>query len=352
MTIASPGLAALGCGTLASALLLALMGWPILPSYLFAWMVIAAVPLGALPMLMLLELMGGRWTGTGGVELRRAVRVLPLVAVLFLPVMIFQPRIYPWAGSGLAAGHASEIGYLSASGFTMRSLLYFGLWLALAHVFGKQRATNRTGLAAGGLVLHTLLVTFAAIDWTMSLEPDWRSSGYGLMVMHMQVTAALAFACWRGTRNASPVGARLDLGTMLFAAVIVWAYLAFMHFLVIWSADLPEEIVWYIRRGDAGWQAVVWLVVTAHFIVPFFVLISRQMKAKPGVVSAMGGLVLVAGVLDFAWLILPAFRRDGFSLSIQDPLVLVGLVGLALWAYGGTRDRAAGHAAVGGSRHV
>lgn len=329
---------AIALGAAALALFLAALGWPVMPSYLSAWLTLAALPIGTLPILMMLELLGGRWGQGAAAPLRATLRPYPLVAILFLPVLANPGALYPWAGAGgFPPGHAADLGWLQPLPFALRSLLYLAVFGAFALVFAgparrPEELPRRQRLAAAGLALHGFVSTFAAFDWMMSLEPDWRSSGYGLMVAELQATMALALACALGGGRDQDPKVRGDLGTLLFIAVTLWAYLAFMQFLVIWSGNLPVEVVWYLRRGSGFWSTIAVLVVIGLFVVPFLALTAPALRRRKGLVPAMGWLVIGCSALHMAWLVLPAFRREGMALVPADLLCLLAFAaGAVAW---------------------
>lgn len=327
----SPPLILLGVGALLFGVLLELLsGAPLMPGYLAVWLAVAALPLGALPLLMALELTGGRFADEAAVPLRALARTLPAAAVLFLPVLVFQARLYPWAADGFAPRQADLAAYLSPGLFTLRAVLYFAVWLLLARAFGQAPdGPPRRRLAVLGLVLHLPLGTLAAVDWAMSVEPDWRSAAYGLMLINAQMATALAYACRTPAAREAAPATRRALGALLLALAIAWAYFAFNQYLIIWSANLPEEVVWYLRR-DGGWLVVLALACLGRFLLPL-VLLAPGVGERPGRLALAGGLVLAASLPDFAWLILPAFP-GGFGLVVQYAAAATGVLALWVWA--------------------
>lgn len=330
---------------------------PVLRSYLVAWTFCLGIALGCLAVVMLQYLTGGAW----GLVLRRTLesgsRTLPLLAVLFVPVLLGLPRVYEWVTSRDPALAQKQAYYLNVPFFLARAAGYFAIWLAVMAVLnrwsrrqderaaGEDMARRFRLLSAPGLVLYGLTVSFAAIDWVMSLEPRWASSIYGVLFGAGQLLSAFAFtvAVVILLADRPPLAGVLssnhlrDLGGLLLAFVMVWAYLAFSQFLLIWSGNLPEEVPWYLRRLRGGWQWVGAALVLFHFALPFLLLLSADLKRSRRPLLAVAGLVLVMRFVDLFWLIVPS-RDDpaGGELArhwadaLLSAAALVGLGGLWL----------------------
>ena len=343
-------------------------------AYLLGYVFWTGISVGALAIMMLHHLSGGGW----GVVLRRlleaATRVLPLMAVLFLPIIValVLDKLYPWTiTEEVQRSHAlkhKEL-YLNVPFFIGRFVFYFVVWGALAYFLNKWSLAQDTetdprvqrslkdrmqNLSGPGIVLFGLTVTFAAIDWTMTLEPEWFSTIWGLLIMAGWGLTALAFAiCIQAyfVRHDARLGAVYqprhlhDHGKLLLAFVMIWAYFSFSQFLIIWSANLPEEITWYLHRLRGGWQYVAIFIVLFHFALPFVVLLSRSLKRQAGKLMAVALLVLAARVIDLFWLIAPAhmvfpethdaavagaMRVFTYALYFIAP---VGIGGLWLWYF-------------------
>lgn len=328
----------------------------LMQSYLFAYLFCASVALGSLGILMLDYLAGGTW----GVSIRRpleaAARTLPLLAVLFLPIALTLPRLYPWAGSE-AAGPPLEAkaAYLNVPFFIVRAVLYFVVWTGLAllltrwahrlddasHPDPALDGRLRTA-AALGLVLVGLTSTFAFIDWGMALEPEWFSTIYGMMAGLGALTAGMALAVLVASLLARrpPLVAAVtprvlnDLGALLMTFVMAWAYMAFMQFLITWLGNTLPEIPWYLRRSQGGWQWIALAIALFGFAVPFFLLMSRSIKRNARALIAIAALLLVIRLVDLFWLVVPAFRQP-LLLSWTDlvaPMALAGVwLAVFLW---------------------
>jgi hypothetical protein len=319
---------------LALALGAALAGWrldlrALLASYLAAWWFVAGALLGGLANVWLHQLTGGAWGETIRGPLLRAARWLPLACILFLPVLLGAPLLYPWQhGVSVPPDAAFRHAWLSPVFFTVRSIVYLVLWSGLAIV--ETRARTRSPLrAAACLLAYGFSVSLAAVDWIMSLQPEWYSSVFGWLAGTGQMLTGLALAVLLIDRGAARK--RLpDLGNLLMMYVLTWAYLAYVQFLIIWAADLPREISWYLQRGAAGWQAVAWVLVVGHFAGPLCILLSRHAKTAPALMGVLAGALLAAHLLDCWWLVLPSVRHlTGHWLWLA-PLV-AGAFGLAAW---------------------
>lgn len=323
-------------------------------SYLFAYFFWIGVTLGSLAVLMMHHLTGGAW----GFVVRRifeaGVRTLPLMLVLFLPIVLGIQILYAWARPEVVA--ADEVlqyktFYLNIRFFLIRTAVYFAAWLGIAFALIRwSRRQDETGdvslsrrfqlLSGPGLILYVLTATFASIDWVMSLEPRWFSSIFGMLVVVGQVLVTLAFAiaAVNVLKDRPPlaevISPRLfnDLGNLLLAFVLLWAYLAFSQFLIIWSGNLPEEVTWYLHRSQGGWGWVIVLLLLFHFSLPFAILLSRNAKRRIQVLAAIAVLVVVMRLVDTFWMVTPAFYRMSFHVHWLDfaAFIAIGGVWMAL----------------------
>ncbi len=342
------------------ALLLCILGAFISPdqflrSYLWAYMFIIGVTLGSMALLMLQYLTGGAL----GIVIRRlceaASRTLPLVAVLFLPVVLGIPRLYEWSHPDAVAAdeilkHKSI--YLNVPFFLVRAAIYFAGWLLMAYFLNKwSLEEDRTGnrdlhrklqlISGPGLCFYGFTVTFMAIDWVLSINPHWLSTIFGLLFIAGQGLSALAFlilvviAFSRYSPFAENVRPRHlhDLGKLSLAFVMVWAYFTFSQFLIIWAGNLPEEITFYVARLRGGWEWIGLALVVFHFALPFGLLLSRDLKRSFGFMSVIGLWIIIMRLVDLFWLVAPDFRRGAFGVSWMDFLAPIGLCGIWLAAF-------------------
>lgn len=270
------------------------------------------LPLGAMMLLFAHDLTGGRWGATAVPALRAMVAFLPLMLLLLVPVLLLLPELYPWARAADAA-HLKNRFYLNEPFFYGRTAVYAVVWLGLALAALRWSGRNRNQLAAPGLILLGLTVTFASFDWFMSIEPDWGSSIYGMMIIGGQLLGALALATLAAVLGGrTDTGQRHDLGSLLTAAILLWFYLSFMQFLIIWQENLPQEITWYVARLSGGWGWAAALGALAQGALPFAALIWWPVKRSRGGLAAVCLLLLAAHLLECWWLILPGLA-GGFT---------------------------------------
>lgn len=321
-------------------------------SYLFAFSFWVGISVGSLALLMLQHLTGGGW----GLVIRRvleaATQTLPLMLILFVPIAKGAHWIYSWTDEDEIAKHpvvALKTNYLNLPFFSLRSIVYLIIWILMAYFLNRwsqlqdQTAdrlyTKRMRVLSGpGMVLLVFTVTFASIDWFMSLEPEWYSTIYGFIFVAAWTLSALAFviAVMAGLSKEEPMSeivAQLhfhDLGKLLLALVMLWTYFSFSQFLIIWSGNLPEEIRWYLPRTHGGWGAIALIVVVFHFAFPFLFLLSRSFKRDASKLVIVAVLILVMRLLDLFWTITPSFTREHFHVSWMDIVAPIAMGGLWL----------------------
>lgn len=319
-------------------------------SYLVAYVYWLGFPLGSLAFLMLHHLVSGRWGFVIQRLLEAAVRTFPLMAVLVLPLLAGMRWIYPWAAAAEPIAREKSA-YLNPTFFVGRAAIYFAIWSACGYALARWSREQESGdvsrvgllqsLSGPGLALYALTVTFSAIDWIMSLEPEWYSTIYGMMFMVSYGLAALAFAivAARLLAEDEPLAAVAvpdrfhDLGNLLLALVMFWAYLAFSQFLIIFAENLREEIPWYLRRTAGGWRIFALILILFHFALPFLLLLSRATKRRASILALVAALVLAMHWLDLLWLIAPAFHPGGFYLHWLDFAALIAMGGIWLAAF-------------------
>jgi len=319
-------------------------------SYLFGYLFWVGVALGSMALLMLHNLTGGGWGLIIRRSLEASMRTMPLMALLVLPVLLGLPNLYLWARPEVVA--ADELlqhksGYLNAPFFVGRTMLYFAIWLVLmfflSRLSGQQdrsadpQVERRLRMISGpGLVLYGLTVTFASVDWVMSLEPRWFSTIYGMLFMVGQglATLALVLVVTMFLRDRNPLagvitrGRLNDLGNLMLALVMLWAYISFSQFLIVWSGNLPEEIEWYKHRLHGGWMAVALFLVVFHFAAPFVVLLSRDVKRKARVLGTVASCLLMFRLVDLYWIIGPGHGEQDLHLHWMDLAAPVAIGGL------------------------
>lgn len=321
-------------------------------SYLVAFMFWGGIAFGSFGLVALNHIAGGRW----GIVIRRiceaGIRTLPLVAVLFLPVIFGMHDLYEWSHPGHVphdTDMAFKAWYLQPGFFVVRAVAYFAVWMLMGRFMLRysleQDATGNPGTVTklqmfgrGAIVLYVVTMTLASVDWMMSIEPHWYSTIYGLLVIAGQVLSAFAFAIAILTllSEHQPV-ARVatserfhDLGKMLLAFVMVYAYFAFSQFLIIWSGNIPEETPWYLKRITGGWVYLAVALPAFHFFLPFFILLSRKLKQNPRRLVFVALLMLFMRLVDLYWMITPAFSPGKFVLHWMDVAAVLGVGGVWL----------------------
>jgi hypothetical protein len=332
-------------------------------SWLFGFLFWTGIALGCLSITLIHDLTGGLW----GLVIRRLLeagsRTLPYLAVVFLPVAFGLSHVYPWARPDEVAADPllqHKALYLNAPFFLARSVFYFGVWLLISYLQarwsdeldrgGNYLKTSRRlrGLGGAGLLLMGLTITFSAIDWGMSLNPHWFSTVYGVLFMVGQALSAMSFVivCVARIGDLEPLSRVLrkeqvhDLGKLMLAFVMLWAYISFTQFLIIWAGNLPEEIPFYILRLQGGWQYLALALVLFHFVLPFAVLLSRDLKRNASRLAVLAGLVLVVRAVDLYWLIAPdlAGGHGGAAPGLQphwlDLAALLAVGGAWLFLFG------------------
>lgn len=325
------------------------------PAYLAAFLFWIGLSLGCMAFLMIHSVTSGRW----GIPIQRflaaGTRTLPLMALLFLPLAAGLSTLYPWTRTDISRETLlpTQALYLNLPFFAGRALLYFTVWLALAysltHTLYRHDQSGDARLLARakrigivGLIAYFLTATFAAFDWSMSLEPDWFSSIYGWLTISRQAVGALALVLvalglvGRHRPPARVISPRLtqELGMLLLAALLLWAYLEFIQYLVIWYGDLPAEVIWYVRRTTGGWQWVAWGLIVLAFAVPLFLLLFPGLKQRPLILTGVAALILLLQPVEQIWLVLPVFQPQP-ALHWLDvvPWVALGGLWLALFVW-------------------
>jgi hypothetical protein len=343
------------------ALIMAIVGYLKSPadfyhSYIFSYMLILGLTVGSLGLLMLQHLTGGIWGMVIRRPLEAASRNLILVAVLFIPIWMGMKYLYSgndsetgWLNAPKQGEHALtawQQGYLTPGGFLTRALIYFAIWIVLMVVFNnwskQQDQANGEGLkqrmkalAAPGVILYILAMTFAAIDWVMSLSPRWASTIYGFLFVAGQAIAAMGLmiaviVLLAGSEPFKEIIKKRhlhDLAKLLFAFNMLWAYFAFSQLLIIWSGNQPEEITFYRSRLNGQWGVVAVIVLLFSFAVPFLLLLSRDIKRTAGLVSKIAVWMIFMRLVDLYWMTRPEFTSRAVPtwLDIVVPVALIGL---------------------------
>ena len=325
-------------------------------AYLLGFMCWLGVALGSMAILMIRHLTGGGW----GMVIRRilgaAMRTVPLLALLFLPVILGIHKLYVWArpldqvADPHLRQHLENITqtYLTTTGFILRAVFYFAIWNLLSFLLSKwSKETDRAGapdntsrfkaVSGPGLILYGFTISFAAIDWIMSLDPSWISTIFGLVILIGEVLSAMCFAVVveRILFDYKPMSEMLspdfvhDHGKWMLTFIMVWAYFNYSQWLIIWAGNLPSEITYYMRRLNGGWGYVGLIVVIFHFAVPFAILLSRPFKRNIRKLAWLAVWLLLMRYVDLFWIVEPNFSRT-FLLTPEDVIVPVAIGGFWL----------------------
>lgn len=348
----------------------------LLQSYLWTYMFFLGLTLGSAAVMMLHNVTGGAW----GVIIRQfllsGARLIPLMAVLFVPVILGLYWLYPWARPEDVAADpllAHKTPYLNFTFWMIRFVVYFLIWIGTIFLIqhwlvrqdaaaDPQRARLIQRWSGVGLLLYGLTMTFASVDWVMALEKHWFSTIFGLLFIVGQALSTIAFvivlvAILHTRRPLSDVVTRghlQDLGNLLLTFVILWSYIGFSQYLIIYSANIPEEATWYVRRNTGMLRYVAITLIVLHFLVPFALLLIRKTKQEAFSLAAVAVLIIVMRLVDLFWIVTPSFNRVGWMFKWTDlaaPLALGGIwMALYIWQLrgrtlltGASRDLEAHH---------
>ncbi|MDZ7360587.1 MAG: hypothetical protein ONB46_07650 [candidate division KSB1 bacterium] len=321
-------------------------------SYLFGYLFWFGIAIGCFSVVALHHLVGGGWGFVIQRILESGSRTLPLMLILFLPVFFGMQDLYLWARPEVVANDKiliQKVPYLNVRFFWIRAGVYFVVWGFFIYLLNKwSQDQDRTGYplltlkiekAAGpALVFYVLTMSFAAFDWVMSLEPHWFSTIFGVIFVVGQGLTTLAFAII-GVKLLSdhePIAGVIqtkhfhDLGNLMFAFVLLWAYVSFSQFFITWSGNLPEEITWYVHRLHGGWGVIAMLIVIFHFFVPLFLLLLRKTKQRSKVLVKIAGAMFFMRFVDLFWIVAPNFNEGKFGIHWMDILAPAGIGGLWL----------------------
>jgi hypothetical protein len=322
----------------------------LLQTYLVSFAFFLSLSLGALFFVMLQHVTRAGWS----VVVRRIAEAMAanvwLMAVLAIPIVLGIEHLYHWAHPGVADHDpliAAKAGFLNPGFFTIRLVVYFAIWSVLAWFFYRTSKAQDANpdpaltrrmevLSAPGIVLFALSLNFAAFDLLMSLDPHWFSTIYG--VYYFSASVLLFFAImpkillWlqmQGLlKNAVTVEHYHDIGKYLFAFGVFWAYIAFSQYLLIWYGNIPEETEWFLKRQTGEWTWISLTLLFGHFVLPFFLLISRHVKRRPLPLAIIGLFVAIMCWVDMYWLVIPEFSPGVARFGLLDVLVYLGIAGL------------------------
>lgn len=318
-------------------------------SYLWAYWFWLGLGIGSLQMLMLFQLTGGAWGFVAQRVFEAAARTLPFMFILVIPLLFGITGLFPWATDQGQAELGHKSAYLNVPFLLIRLAIYFAVWGTLAVLFARwSRAADedpdprylrlRKIFSGPGIIAVAFTATFAVVDWFMSLEPHWFSTVYPLIHIVGQVLAGLAltilvvavFSTRPPLDRVVSVNALHDLGNLLLAFTVLWAYVQFSQLLITWAGNLPKEIIFYRHRLEGGWQYLGMFLVVTHFLVPFVLLLSRKTKRSRTTLAGVAAFILAMRLFDYLWLTEPAFHQGSFALHWLDLAAPVGIGGLWL----------------------
>ncbi len=325
--------------------------------YLYGFTFWMSLSLGCTTLLFLHHTIRAQWSLSLLRFLEAGTKNLPLMVVFFLPLLywVWTGQVYPWANAeALHHLHPNKQMYLNPTFWTIRSLVYFAYWIFMTRrlnalsfqqdqVHDEALAARRTNMAAPGGVIHVVLLTFAATDWLMSLDPMWFSTIYGAWHMATQVLMTIAFGTFLmlSLRERKPYsdivqpGLTKDLGNMMLGFTMVYAYFTLSQFLIIWSANLPEEIWFFVHRFEGPLVVLGALIVVCQFLLPFLSLLSGRTKRTPELLRKVAGWIFCVRAVDLFWQVVPFLvdMSKGFHwmtiLGCVGALLMVG----GVWVY-------------------
>jgi hypothetical protein len=325
-------------------------------AYLIAFVYWLGLSIGAMTLVLANNTAGAKWN----VTVRRLGESLgatvPVFALLFLPLLLGAKHLWIWVNPTAALGEETlrllihKAPYLNLPSFTIRALVYFIIWTTYAwrlrwfsvqqDASGDPALTQKMrSISPLGLLLFILAMTFAAFDWLMSLQPTWYSTIFGLYVYAGAFVASMALVCLivTGLRaSQTPWGKLLtveqqhNLGKYLFAFICFWAYMAFSQYMLIWAGNLPEELQWIIGRSKGVWRPISQFILVGHFVIPFFLLLSRDLKRSTTGLAAVAVWVLAVHYVDLYWIVMPAADFNSIGLSIAHLTSFAGVGGIAV----------------------
>jgi len=327
-------------------------------SYLMGYLFWLGLALGSMALVMVQYLTGGAWGVITRRMLESAMRTLPVLALLFLPVIGGIPVLYGWSHADIVRNDPvlqHRHLYMNPAMYIVRAVIYFAIWLLFAYFLSRwSRTEDRLGdqtrrlaaLSAPGLIVYVFTMTFASIDWAESLVAHWFSTIWGFIFVVGQGLSAMAFVIVvvallskrQPLSEAVNVSHFHDLGKLLFMFVMLWGYMEFSQLIIVWSGNLTDEIPWYLPSFGTTWGWIGGALIAFQFVVPFLLLLSRDIKRNPKALCSVVGVIIVMRFVDLFWIVMPGFRMKGFAVNWMNftvPLALGGLwIAVFLWQLG------------------
>lgn len=333
-------------------------------NYLVSFMMILSIGLGSLFLIALEYVAGADWS----TPFRRIPEffagLLPMLVILVIPLLFGNHTLFHWTHTEVVAEDkilAGKEPYLNISFFLIRTFIFIGIWILFYFAFlrnsRKQDETKDQNLTTKNIRLGAIFIpvfaisiTFASIDWLMSLEPHWFSTIFGVYFFAGTVVASLAAITLavvlmkeKGFFNPWITDDHLySFGALMFAFVNFWAYIAFSQYLLIWYADLPEETFWYLTRWEGAWAVFSILLIVIHFVVPYAVLLSQPAKMDPKKLKFIAVWLLFAHLFDLFWLVMPNMEslKSGYTFSWIDLVFPIAAAGIVILVFNFAARRA------------
>ena len=345
-----------GVGLVLTLIGMAISPRPALLAYLIAFVYWLGLAIGAVTLVLANHTAGAKWN----VTLRRfnetAGAVIPVFVLLFIPLLLGAKHIWFWvAPHEPVSKEMHELlehkrPYLNPGFFAVRAAIYFLCWTIFAWLLRawslRQDETGDPGLTVrmrraspAGMILFMLTFTFASIDWLMSLQPTWYSTIFGLYIYagaFVASIAALSLVVTGVRSSGAPLAAVIsedhqhNVGKLLFAFTAFWAYMAFSQYMLIWAGNLPEEVQWIVVRSQGVWRPVGILILVGHFVLPFFLLLPRDMKRSAPALAAVAAWMLVIHYVDVFWVVMPAASQGRLGLHWTHLTAFVGIGGVSV----------------------
>lgn len=306
--------------------------------WLIAFVYVSAVPLGSLALLMIHRLTGGHWGDALRGFLEPSAACLPLLALLFVPILIALPVLFPWVADPSRVKVDVGLFYLNSPLFIARAVIAFVGWSMLAMLLPRAAGKGGTLLAAVGLIFYAVAISLVSVDWMLSIEPAFISTSFGASVAIMQLLAALAFVAL-----AAPLPDRStvrDLGGLMLAVVLGLTYIDFMAVLVIWYSDLPDKVDWFVERAAPPWS---WLALVGFVFcsaIPILALLLSRVRASRAALRALGASILFGLAAYDAYLLAPPY--GAWALAAAFPSLVLLTTAAILFAHFGASARLLG----------
>ena len=324
-------------------------------SYLLAYTFWLSVALGALFFTMVNHLVSAHWWQV----LRRIVESLmysfPILAILFIPILFGMHDLFHWTHTEDVLNDPILLGkepYLNSTFFIIRAIFYFAVWFILSRILYKysikqdespseELIEKMKKISAPGLVLFAVTLTFASIDWLMSLDPHWYSTIFGVYYFAGSFVALLSFTIIVAAflhkkgilKDVITIEHFHDLGKFLFGFTVFWGYIGASQYFLIWYANIPEETVWYYHRWEGSWKYITLTIVFGHFLLPFLLLIFRYTKRNLSLLSFSASWIFLMHIIDLYWLVYPMMSPHHLHFYWTDITVILGIGGIFVWNF-------------------